>query len=79
MCLAIPGQIIRTWNDGGAIFAEADFDGESRKVCLNFLPDLEVGDFVIVHAGYALSRIGTQQVDEVMQSMRDAGLLEVHA
>ncbi|QWT23114.1 HypC/HybG/HupF family hydrogenase formation chaperone [Subtercola sp. PAMC28395] len=79
MCLAIPGQIIRTWNDGGAIFAEADFNGETRKVCLNFLPDLDVGDYVIVHAGYALSRVGIEQVAQVMESMRDAGLLEVQS
>lgn len=76
MCLAIPGRITETWNDGGAIFATADFAGETRKICLNFLPGLEIGDFVIVHAGYALSRIEAEQVGQVMQSMRDAGLLE---
>ena len=76
MCLAIPGQITEIWNEGGALFASADFAGETRRVCLNFLPDLEVGDYVIVHAGFALSKVGQQQVDEVMAAMRDAGLID---
>lgn len=78
MCLAIPGRITDIWNEGGAIFATADFAGEDRKICLNFLPDLALGEFVIVHAGYALSRIDQAQVDEVMESMQDAGLLDDH-
>ncbi|MHB1172362.1 MAG: HypC/HybG/HupF family hydrogenase formation chaperone [Lacisediminihabitans sp.] len=76
MCLAIPGRITEVWQDGGAIFATADFAGETRKVCLNFLPDLAVGDSVIVHAGYALSKINQEQVDQVMDSMREAGLID---
>jgi hydrogenase expression/formation protein HypC len=76
MCLAIPGRITEVWNEGGALFATADFAGEDRKVCLNFLPELVIGDYVIVHAGFALSKIDQAQVDEVMESMREAGLLE---
>lgn len=78
MCLAIPGRISEIHNEAGAIIATADFAGEDRRVCLNFLPDLAVGDYVIVHAGYALSRIDDAQVAQVMQSMADAGLLADH-
>jgi hydrogenase expression/formation protein HypC len=45
-------------------------------VKLNFLPDLEVGDHVIVHAGFALTRVPEEQVAQVMSAMRDAGLLD---
>lgn len=78
MCLAIPGQITEVWSEGGALFASADFAGETRRVCLNFLPDLDVGDYVIVHAGFALSKVGQEQVDEVMAAMREAGLIDEH-
>lgn len=76
MCLAIPGRIVDITTENGAILATADFAGEQRRVCLNFLPDLAVGDYVIVHAGYALSRVDEAQVTQVMQSMHDAGLLD---
>lgn len=76
MCLAIPGQIIERWEENGAPFARADFAGEERRISLAFLPDLGVGDYVIVHAGFALTHVPEQNVAMVMQSIREAGLLD---
>lgn len=55
--------------------AEADFSGEKRQIKLNFLPDLEVGDYTIVHAGFALTKVAPEQVAEVMESMTEAGIV----
>lgn len=79
MCLAIPGQIIERWTEGVAPFATADFAGEQRRISLAFLPDLEVGEYVIVHAGFALSRVPADTVDLVMASVAEAGLLDADA
>lgn len=79
MCLAIPGQIIETWSEGGAPFARADFAGEVRRISLAFLPELTVGDHVIVHAGFALTKVAAEDVARVMSSVREAGLLEEEA
>lgn len=76
MCLAIPGKIVETWTENSAPFARADFNGEVRKISIAFLPDLNVGDYVIVHAGFALSRVPEEQVANVMAAFDDAGLLE---
>ncbi|WP_434968902.1 HypC/HybG/HupF family hydrogenase formation chaperone [Microbacterium sp. bgisy207] len=77
MCLAIPGRILERWEEpDGAIVAEVDFAGETRDVKLNFLPDLQVGDYVIVHAGFALTRVPADQVDQVMSAMQDAGIVD---
>jgi len=76
MCFAIPGQIKKTWPDKGTVFAEVDFAGVVRNVCLAFLPELEVGDWVIVQGGYAVSSVEPAQVDEVMASMQAADILE---
>jgi len=76
MCLAIPGRIIETWSEGAAPFAHADFDGDVRRISIAFLPDLQVGEYTIVHAGFALSRVPEEQVALVMESMRDAGLID---
>lgn len=76
MCLGVPGRIERTWVDNGALMAEADFVGERRKVCLDYLPDLTIGDYVIVHAGYALTRLTEESASETVRMMVDLGLLE---
>lgn len=77
MCLAIPGRIIDRWEEpDGAIVAEVDFAGEVRTAKLNFLPDLEIGDYVIVHAGFALTRVPADQVGQVMAAMQDAGVVD---
>ena len=76
MCLGVPGRIEVVWTDQGALMAEADFVGERRKVCLDYLPDLVVGDYVIVHAGYALTRLTEESARETVRMMVDLGLLD---
>jgi hydrogenase expression/formation protein HypC len=72
MCFAFPGQIEEVWFEGPAKFATANFAGERRKISLVFLPDLTIGDYVIVHAGHALSKVAPEQVAEVMDAMEQA-------
>ncbi|MBK6885321.1 MAG: HypC/HybG/HupF family hydrogenase formation chaperone [Tetrasphaera sp.] len=76
MCLGVPGRITRTWSeDDGRLLADADFAGETRTIRLNYLPDLTVGDFTIVHAGYALTRLTPEDAAETIRTMREVGLL----
>lgn len=78
MCLGVPGRIVDTWQaDDGALLAHADFDGEVRVIRLNYLPDLAVGDFTIVHAGYALTRLDPGEAKRTLELMRDVGLLDL--
>lgn len=76
MCLAVPGQIVDIETIDGKIMANVDFAGEMRRVCLNYLPELAVGDYVIVHAGYALTKMTKEEADKTVQMMRDIGLLD---
>jgi hydrogenase expression/formation protein HypC len=76
MCLGIPGLIVRRWEEpDGAILGEAEFAGELRTVRLNYLPDLQVGDFTIVHAGFALTKLDPAEAARTVALMRDVGLL----
>lgn len=59
MCLAIPGRVVELRGHGGELAAIVDFDGTTREVVAAFVPEVRVGDYVIVHAGVAL-----QLVDE---------------
>lgn len=79
MCLGIPGRITRRWEEGGALMATADFVGEERTIRLNYLPDLMVGDYTIVHAGFALTRLEETEARTTIELMQSVGLLEQEA
>lgn len=76
MCLAVPGQIIDIREDRGTRMATIDFDGIHKEICLAYLPDLVVGDYAIVHVGFAISRIDEDQAKETLQMFRDLGILD---
>jgi hydrogenase expression/formation protein HypC len=76
MCLGVPGRIVRIWQRAdGALMAQADFVGVARDVCLAYLPDLLVGDHVIVHMGFALTRVDERTARETIATMREYGVL----
>lgn len=79
MCLGVPGRITEIWHEDGAAYAHADFVGETRKICLNYLPDLQVGEYTIVHAGFALTRIDAAEAVETVRVMREVGVLPPEA
>jgi hydrogenase expression/formation protein HypC len=79
MCLGVPGRITEIWHEDGAAYAHADFVGDTRKICLNYLPDLQVGEYTIVHAGFALTRIDAAEALETVRVMREVGVLPAEA
>ncbi|NNE96155.1 MAG: HypC/HybG/HupF family hydrogenase formation chaperone [Acidimicrobiales bacterium] len=76
MCLAVPGQIVDVRDERGIRMATIDFDGISKDICLAYLPDIEVGDYAIVHVGFAISKIDEASALETLQMFRDLGILE---
>lgn len=68
MCLGIPGRIIAINDDGLLRQGTVDFGGASREVCLAYVPDADVGDHVLVHVGFALSKLSEE---EAAQSLAD--------
>lgn len=75
MCLGIPGRITEIWDepDGGR-FAKIAFGDQTRTACLAYLPDLAVGDYTIVHAGFALTRIDEESAMVTLNTMREYGV-----
>ena len=77
MCLGVPGRILDRWQEpDGPLLAHADFVGEVRVIRLNYLPDLDVGDYTIVHACYALTKLSEEEADKTVALMREVDLLE---
>lgn len=76
MCLGVPGQIREIRDERGTRMATVDFGGVTKAICLAYVPDAEVGDYTIVHAGFAITRLDEASALETLQLMRDAGLLD---
>lgn len=57
MCLGIPGRVTSVADDAGLRTGLVDFGGVRREVCLAYVPEVEVGDYVVVHVGFAISRL----------------------
>jgi hydrogenase expression/formation protein HypC len=68
--------VVRIWEDRGTLMADVDFGGATKDVCLSYLPDLEVGDYTIVHAGVALTRLDEASALASLESFRELGMLE---
>jgi hydrogenase expression/formation protein HypC len=75
MCLGIPGRIVEVWHEDGAAMAAVDFDGERRRICLAYLPDLGPGDYVIAHLGFAVTRVDEESAHATIALMREYGVL----
>ena len=76
MCLAVPGQIIAVREEHGMKMATISFDGIHKDICLAYLPDIDVGDYAIVHVGFAISKIDESSALETLQMFRDLGVLD---
>jgi hydrogenase expression/formation protein HypC len=66
MCLGVPGKILAIRTDvAGMPMGKIDFGGVAKEACLAYVPEAVVGDYVIVHAGFALSRLDEEEAREV--------------
>jgi hydrogenase expression/formation protein HypC len=61
MCLAIPGKVIEIYDEAGLKMGKVDYAGTINKVCLEYIPDIQVGQYTVVHAGFALSIIEEEE------------------
>jgi len=72
MCLAIPGKLVSiSAADGGLPFGKIDFDGISKQACLAYVPEAKIGDYVIVHAGFAISVLDEQEARQTFQYLEE--------
>jgi hydrogenase expression/formation protein HypC len=76
MCLAIPGKILTAENHNGIRIGRVQFGGITRETCLDFVPEAEVGDYVIVHVGFAISRVDPEEAQKSYELLESMGLLQ---
>ena len=76
MCLGIPGQVLEIYETNGTRMGKVDFSGIQKEVCLAYLPEIEVGDYTIIHVGFAITRLDEQSALETLALFREMGRLE---
>jgi hydrogenase expression/formation protein HypC len=76
MCLAIPGRVEEITTEGMIRMGRVNFGGVVKRVCLEYVPELAVGDYTIVHVGFALSKIDEETAEKTLADFRAMGLLE---
>jgi hydrogenase expression/formation protein HypC len=76
MCLGIPGKIINIYETNGIRMGRADFDGIQKEICLAYLPEIEIGDYTIVHVGFAITQIDEQSALETLAMFHQLGILD---
>ena len=76
MCLGVPGRVTEVWEESGTRMADVDFGGVHKKVCLAYVPDVVVGDYTIVHVGFALTKLDEKSALETLELFRSVGLLD---
>ena len=76
MCLAIPGQVKSIYEAKGTRMGQVNFGGVVKEVCLAYLPDIAVGDFTIVHVGFAITKVDEESANRTLETFREMGLLD---
>ena len=70
MCLSIPGKVMEIYKDGSLSMGKVDFGGVFKEASLAYVPEAQVGDYVIVHVGFAISRVDEEEAQKVFEYLR---------
>ena len=76
MCLAVPGKVVETYREHDVLMGKVDFGGVSRRVCLEHVPEVRPDEYVLVHVGFALSRIDEHEARRVFELLAEMDQLD---
>lgn len=76
MCLGIPGRVTEIYEEEATLMGKVDFGGIVKDVCLAYVPEVEVGDYTIVHVGFAITRLDEESAQETLALFQEMGVLE---
>lgn len=76
MCLGIPGEVVALSERDGLRYGQVKFGGISKEVCLECVPNVLVGEYVLVHVGMAISRLDAEEAQRTLELLKEMGLTE---
>lgn len=75
MCLGVPGKVTEIYQANGMKMGKVDFGGIVREACLEYLPDIQVGDYTIIHVGFGISRLDEKEARETLELLQQMDML----
>jgi hydrogenase expression/formation protein HypC len=75
MCLGIPGKVVEIYREHDLLMGKVDFGGVLKRVCLEYIPEVAVGEYALVHVGFALTRLDETEAQRVLALLKEAGEL----
>lgn len=76
MCLAIPGKVLETHREHEMLMAKAQFGGITKRICLEYVPEAKIGDYVLVHVGFALAIVDEEEAKRIFEMLEAIGGLD---
>ncbi|MCA9901512.1 MAG: HypC/HybG/HupF family hydrogenase formation chaperone [Anaerolineales bacterium] len=76
MCLGVPGKVIEIYEVGGLKMGKVDFGGVVREACLAYVPEIEVGQYTVIHVGFAISQISEAEAMESLEVLQEITSVE---
>ena len=76
MCLGIPGKVVETYRENDVLMGKVDFSGVRKRVCLEHVPEVQPGEYVLVHVGFALNTIDEAEARRVFEFLEGMNQLE---
>jgi hydrogenase expression/formation protein HypC len=76
MCLGVPGKIVEIYKEGGLLMCKADFGGVIREACIEAIPEAKVGEYTIIHAGFALNLLSEEDAQLTLDTLNELALLQ---
>jgi hydrogenase expression/formation protein HypC len=73
MCLAVPGKVLEIRRESSPVMGDVSFGGVKKEICLEWLPEAQVGDYVVVHVGFAISRMDEEEALETLRILKEMG------
>ena len=75
MCLGVPGKITDIYENNGMKMGKVDFGGVTRETCLDFVPEAEIGDYTVIHVGFAISLLSEEEAEKTLEMLREIDAL----
>jgi hydrogenase expression/formation protein HypC len=71
MCLGVPGKVVEIYDNGGLKMGKIDFGGVKREACLEYVPEIEVGEYTVIHVGFAISQLSEEDAMETLKLLNE--------
>ena len=75
MCLGIPGKVIELYQANNMKMGKVDFGGVVKEACMEYLPEIQVGDYTIIHVGFGISRLDEKEARETLEILQQMDML----